>query len=902
MSEGRVKLELVGQTNAAAMTLLKSELAALRYENEKLKKVNSVLIQRLELGWGNFSTAYSTFERAAMLTEKVASKSQALEETRTRLVQVESNLEETERQKRLTQQRLLDLINSLPDAIALFDQDRILVMANSHFYKFWAQSPSAVIPGKTPLKSLGRLAIAHGLLGGSGGEGLVSRGDKVSTEADASVFQMADGRWLQLSEEMTSDGGLVVVYNDITRLKVSEQRSRQRVVREYDDQVSGILDNIPQGVAMFDNAGRLRVWNDRFMRFLQLDASYLQGGEAYQEVISPRGWGALGKAISVLEQGDNCDPLRDSCASQLLRSDGRLLDMRSHPMPQGGFVTTITDISDMRRTAKALREGEQRLQLMTDALPALISYVNKAERFEFVNAAFESLLRRSRDSIVGCTLEDILGAAQYEAHRPYLKQVLSGQSVAFEVEQTVDDARARIFSKTYVPQRDDAGVVTGFFALEQDVTEQRRTAQALKHAYQHMEQRVFERTRELSALNKQMQEEISERALIEAELLRATEEAQQASASKVKFIAALGHDLLQPLNAARLFSTALSDEALPTQAAGVARSLARSLDDVESMISTLVDISKLDAGVVEAVSESFAIDDLLRALANEFSVQAEQAGLGFSYRPSSMVVHTDSQLLARILRNLLTNALRYTETGRILLGCRRRADGLDIEVADTGIGIEADQLRVIFGEFQRGTAGRGRDDRGLGLGLAIVEKLAAVLEAQVSVRSLPSQGSVFSVRIPYGNLQPNPVAPVLHADQLRDRRVLVLDNDEAICDGMFNVLSRWGCEVATAVSISDMHTLLDDGFVPDAAVMDYQLEDETTGFDAALALRNYFSKDIPILLITANYGKLLRTQANNLGYSLMHKPVKPLRLRQILNRLIGEAMSDYPSDEDTDQS
>mgnify|MGYP001042553406 CR=1 FL=1 len=900
MSEGRTKLELVARSDTAEVDLLRSELSALRYENEKLKKVNDVLIQRLELGWGNFSTAYSSFERAAMLTEKVASKSQALEETRTRLVEVESNLEETERQKKLTQQRLLDLINSLPDAIALFDQSRVLVMANSHFYKFWADSPSAVVPGKTSLKSLGRLAIAHGLLGGA--SSFSGRADKASTEADASVFQMADGRWLQLSEESTSDGGLVVVYNDITRLKFSEQRSRQRVVREYDDQVNGILENIPQGVAMFDSGGALRVWNDRFIRFLQIDPAGLKGGEPYQQVMSPRGWGALGKAISVLERGDDCDPLESSCASQLLRSDGRLLDMRSHPMPQGGFVTTVTDISDMRRTAKALRDGERRLQLMTDALPALISYVNKAGRFEFVNAAFEELLRRPRDSIIGSTLEEVWGAAQYQLHRQYLKQVLSGQSVVFEIEQALEDGRTRIFSKTYVPQRDESGAVTGFFALEQDVTEQRRTAQALKHAYQHMEQRVFERTRELSAVNKQMQEEISERALIEAELLRATEEAQQASASKVKFIAALGHDLLQPLNAARLFSAALSDEALPKQAASVASSLARSLDDVESMITTLVDISKLDAGIVEAVPESFAINDLLSALANEFSVQAEQVGLGFSYRASSIVVNTDSQLLARILRNLLTNALRYTESGRILLGCRRRADGLDIEIADTGIGIEEDQMRVIFGEFQRGSAGRGRDDRGLGLGLAIVDKLAAVLDAQVSVRSLPSQGSVFSVRIPYGHLQPSPAVPVVHLDQLRDRRVLVLDNDEAICDGMFNLLSRWGCEVATAVNIADMCTLVDEGFEPEAAIMDYQLDDDTTGFDAALALRGYCTDDIPILLITANYGKMLRTHANDLGYSLMHKPVKPLKLRQVLNRLLSHSVNVDASDEDTGRS
>jgi CheY-like chemotaxis protein/anti-sigma regulatory factor (Ser/Thr protein kinase) len=389
-----------------------------------------------------------------------------------------------------------------------------------------------------------------------------------------------------------------------------------------------------------------------------------------------------------------------------------------------------------------------------------------------------------------------------------------------------------------------------------------------------------------------LQREIGERALIEESLLQATREAENASESKVKFIAAAGHDLLQPLNAARLFSAALLERSLPDDADRLAGSLARSLDDVESIITTLVDISKLEAGVVEPVQEAFVVDELLETLAIEFSAQAEQQGLAFRYAKSSVVVHSDSQLLARILRNFLTNAMRYTDQGKILLGCRRRPSGLDIEVADTGVGIPEDQLEIIFQEFQRLEGSQKRDARGLGLGLAIVDKLSRVMGCEVSVRSLPSRGSVFTVHVPYGRLQrreveiPNLLSVI---DSLEGRRVLVVDNEESICRGMEEMLGGWGCDVVSVQTLGQLARVMKEGAVPEIAIVDYQLDDNITGFDAVRQLDTTLGRSIPVIMITANYTKALREEVTGSGYHLLNKPVKPHKLRVLLTRLLQSA-------------
>ncbi len=885
MAESGRHLRSIGSPPAEDAEMLRAELEALRYENDKLKRINSVLMQRVELGWGNFSTAYSAFQKAAMLTEKVASKALKLQQTQSRLDEATLDLTRTRLEKEVTHQRLSDLLESISDAIVLFDHNRRLVLANSHFYEFWSGTGATIIAGETKLTDLVPMSIRYGIF-----DPRTVPAERVPSHDGSkdSVFRLTNGRWLQMSERPTSDGGLAVVYTDITQVKEDEIRERERVLREKNVILKSTLDNLPQGVSLVSADNRLEAWNQRFVELTGVDERRVGQGADYADLVRDS---EVGDEVADLrELLSDCDPVNGVCEREKALSNGIVLDIRSHPVLGGGYVVTFTDITERSRNAEALRESERRLRLITDAMPALISYINSDRRYEFANKTFEEWFDRPSNEIEGMYLWQVLGDSEYLNHEPYIGRALAGEVVNFELEQQLPGARRRISFKTYVPHYGADDAVIGFFALEQDVTEKRRTAQALKHAYQHMEQRVFERTRELTELNQTLQREISERALVEQSLLKATREAELASETKVKFIAAAGHDLLQPLNAARLFSAALLDRDLPGGSKDLASSLARSLDDVESIITTLVDISKLEAGVVEPVVEAFVVDDLLSALAAEFSVQAQQKGLAFRYAKSSVVVHSDSQLLARILRNFLTNALRYTDTGGVLLGCRRRPDGLDIEVADTGVGIAEDQLGIIFDEFQRLEDSRHRDERGLGLGLAIVEKLSRVLGCEVSVRSLPSQGSVFTVRVPYGRIAKREVdAPPLIplVDSLEGRRVLVIDNEADICAGMATILSGWGCEVTTAQTLEGLSAALEaQGGAPELAIVDYQLDGDNTGFDAVRRIDHLLGRSLPVVMITANYTKALREEVTESGYHLLNKPVKPHKLRLLMTRLL----------------
>lgn len=447
--------------------------------------------------------------------------------------------------------------------------------------------------------------------------------------------------------------------------------------------------------------------------------------------------------------------------------------------------------------------------------------------------------------------------------------------------------------RSYVPNRLASGEVVGIFVLIRDITERRRTAEALHQAYQNLEQRVRERTTELTTLNSQLLREIDERSRVESRLREAKLEAEQANLSKTKFLAAVSHDLLQPLNAARLFTSALLERREPVANAILVRNVSNSLEDVENLLGTLVDISKLDAGVIKADIAPFALSELLENLAVEFAQVAISEGLRLEFVPCSALVRSDIQLLARILRNLLSNAIRYTTTGRVVLGCRRHRQRLSIEVWDTGIGIAENKLEEIFQEFKRGDVQRPHQDRGLGLGLAIVEKIAGILGHKISVRSTPGKGSMFAVEVPLTLSAPKPqiqlpmTEPML--ERLRGARIWVLDNDAAICAGMRTLLESWGCQVVTALSEQDLARQVENYHSDaDLLIADYHLDNDKNGVDAVATINARRGSPLPALMITANYSNELKLQMRELGHTLMHKPVRPMKLKTAISHLLGK--------------
>ena len=540
--------------------------------------------------------------------------------------------------------------------------------------------------------------------------------------------------------------------------------------------------------------------------------------------------------------------------------------------------------------AQKAQESERWIRLITDHVPALIGYLNADLVYEFTNKVYEEWYCWPRGMMLGQSLREVHSEQHCQRLDAYVSRALAGESVTFEFAETNINNQERYMLRSYVPNMLASGEVVGIFVLIRDITERRRTAEALHQAYQHLEQRVAQRTSELTALNDQLLMEIDERRRMETRLREAKLEAEQANLSKTKFLAAVSHDLLQPLNAARLFTSALLERPSET----LVRNVSNSLEDVENLLGTLVDISKLDAGVIKADIAPFALSELLDNLATEYTELARSEGLELHFVGCSALVRSDIQLLARILRNLLSNALRYTYKGRVVLGCRRQHQRLSIQVWDSGMGIAEERLEEIFQEFKRGDVQRPDQDRGLGLGLAIVEKIAGILGHRISVRSWPGKGSMFSVEVPLSATAPTPLPIPTMSDAMLERlqgaRVWVLDNDAAICAGMRTLLEGWGCRVVTALSEQDLARQVDNYHAEaDLLIADYHLDDDQNGVDAVARINARRGQAIPALMITANYSNELKQQIRELGHTLMHKPVRPMKLKTAMSHLLGRS-------------
>ncbi|CEJ15447.1 Autoinducer 2 sensor kinase/phosphatase LuxQ [bacterium YEK0313] len=428
-------------------------------------------------------------------------------------------------------------------------------------------------------------------------------------------------------------------------------------------------------------------------------------------------------------------------------------------------------------------------------------------------------------------------------------------------------ARLGLVIEIRAAQLPDGGVVTTFT----DVTASVDAADELERVNETLERRVRERTEELTRLN--------------AELAQAKAEADEANLSKTRFLAAASHDILQPLNAARLYTTSLVERRGDSADADLVDNVDASLEAVEEILGALLDISRLDAGAMKAEVTSFRIDDLFRQLAVEFSPIAKQKGLTLTFIPSALAVRSDRRLLRRLLQNLVSNAIKYTARGGVLVGCRRRGNRLSLQVHDSGPGIPNNKQRIIFQEFQRLEQG-AKAARGLGLGLSIVERIARVLDHRLTVRSKIGKGSVFAVEVPVAPALPavaaGPAPTPLPAAPLDGLVVLAIDNEPKILEGMRALLTGWGCRTLTASSWRTAHEELNETLaIPDVLIVDYHL-DEGNGLDVVMQLRWRFGASLPAILVTADRTPEVRDRAQEKNVYLLNKPLKPAALRALL--------------------
>ena len=419
----------------------------------------------------------------------------------------------------------------------------------------------------------------------------------------------------------------------------------------------------------------------------------------------------------------------------------------------------------------------------------------------------------------------------------------------------------------------------GFVSTFLDITARKRDEWALREINENLEQMVADRTRRLSEVNTRLQQAIAE--------------AQRANQGKTLFLAAAGHDLMQPLNAAHLFCSSLQQKLQSGGLNDVERAqemlgnISGALEAAESLISDLLDISRLDTGAMPVDQRPVPLRRMLHNLATEFGAMAEARGLRLRWRPADVLVQTDEKLLRRVLQNLLGNAVRYTNTGSVLLGCRKVRGAVRIEVWDTGTGITEEEQKEIFREFKR-LPNSEQHGKGLGLGLAIAERICKLLGHTIAVRSWPGRGTVFSITVPLA--AEGAVPEVVEETTFAPRRldgltVLCVDNDATILAGLAALLEDWGCRVLQARSEAEAHARLDPDTVPDAMLVDYQLDDDENGFDVIAALDGRWDDAVPAVLMTANHDPAVRQRALDAGLVFLQKPIDARTLHDTLTNL-----------------
>jgi len=352
---------------------------------------------------------------------------------------------------------------------------------------------------------------------------------------------------------------------------------------------------------------------------------------------------------------------------------------------------------------------------------------------------------------------------------------------------------------------------------------------------------------------------------------------------------------LRPLHAARLTTSALDGSAKPAEQARLAAQIEHALSTIEELLRTILDLSKLEAGVVRPSIETVSLPDLFASLLRDLSPVALEKRLALTCRPTPYAVLTDAMMMRRILLNLVANAIRYTDRGEVKIAARRRGSGIRIEVWDTGPGIAPGELSRIFDEFERGEAAGRAAGGGFGLGLSIVRRMAITLNHQICVCSRVGRGTRFSITAPAAGLAveqavtmpPNPRA-AREAYGFAQAQVLVIDNDAAVLEAMTGLLSRWSCDVRAVRDLDEVDRVMSDGdFTPAIVLADYHLELGTCGLDAVRRVRDRTGREIPAVVVTADHSLEIEAESRATGCEILRKPVRPAELRALMGHLLS---------------
>jgi len=367
------------------------------------------------------------------------------------------------------------------------------------------------------------------------------------------------------------------------------------------------------------------------------------------------------------------------------------------------------------------------------------------------------------------------------------------------------------------------------------------------------------------------------------------DEAELANSAKSKFLAAASHDLRQPLYALTLFTSVLDESIKYPKVRKIVNQIKASVEALQNLFDALLDISQLDAGIIKVEKTDFPLQPLFEKLDNDFNSQAREKGLGFIWPTCSYAVHTDQTLLAQILRNYITNAIRYTDSGEVRITCEAEDNLIVINVIDTGIGIPVEAQQVIFEEFHQLSNPERDRTKGLGLGLAIVQRTATLLGHSINVVSQPGKGSTFSITLEQADISEaeRPVGQEVENKIEKNRTFMVVVDDEAnVREGTQSLLELWGCDVIAAADKKEaMARLRQQSRSPDGIIADYRLRENQTGIDVIHAIHAEYNDDIPALIVTGDIAVDNLREVNNSGFQVLHKPVTPVKLRTFLRNI-----------------
>jgi len=568
--------------------------------------------------------------------------------------------------------------------------------------------------------------------------------------------------------------------------------------------------------------------------------------EAYPEGVNTRMWSAYHRAMAErvpIEVEDYYPPHQ------------RWYRFRAFPSREG-LAFYGQDVTAQRQLQEDLERQQALLETIIESAPDPIFAKDRGGRCITLNSAAAR--------VHGCARRAIIGLANADVFPPEIAAAMRDQELrimetgATEIlEEVIPDrfhGEPRVFLTTKTPLRDSSGAVIGIIGISRDITERKAAEEALRQA---------------------------------------KEEAERANLAKSKFLAAASHDLRQPLQSLIPFAGVLKGYVQGPRGEQALKQLEHGLGALKALLDSLLDVSQLDAGIVRPEITDFPISAVLDEIAASYGPVAAAKGLEWQVTSCTEWVRSDMTLLGRVLRNLVENALRYTNSGHIRLTCRPSEDRLHVQVEDTGIGIPAEQLDRIFDEFHQ-VGNHARDRRqGLGLGLAIVRRIADLLGHRVEVRSRPGEGSTFSIELPLAMTEAAglPVPRDAGSGQNGEGRlVVVIDDDALVLESLEVILTEWGYQAIAAVSAEEaVAQVREFGRRPDIVIADYRLRDGRTGTEAVLAVRALFDHPIPGLILTGETDPKFLRECTGHDVGIAHKPVMPSQLSHALDQQLNAA-------------